>query len=114
MKIYEAIRKGAMRHEQNFGLYFSYLASGRITGSCALGAALVAALEETINTKIVTMDDFTKAMNSLGFADYEQVEALNYFFSLTDETSHEITYWNDELKMSREEIADRLEEQSKE
>lgn len=114
MKLYEAIRKGSMRHPQAFGGYFDYHQSGLITGTCALGAALLAVLEEITDKRIMTIQDFSSAMEENGFAEYETAQAISYLFPQEDNDSYTITYWNDELKISREEIADRLEEQSKE
>lgn len=113
MKLHEAIRKGSKRHPQAFGGYFDYHHSGLITGTCALGAALLAALEETTNKPIMTMQDFTSAMNANGFSEYEKAKAISYFFGPDADYSYEITYWNDEKKLKREQIADLLEEKER-
>lgn len=97
MKLSEAIREGAKKHPQCFGRYAGWLDDGRV-GTCALGAAYtaLAGRRPQVECRSERVYDYLcKRMPE--YRDYLQ------------EHWTQICSWNDTKRLSREEIADRVE-----
>lgn len=104
MRIHEAIIEGAKRHPQCRGEYFTYAeGTGQILASCALGAALLAALEARLGQTIETEEELRAALDKLEYNCLNN--AIDAMFELSDDTKQMITELNDELGFSREAIA---------
>lgn len=90
MKLSEAIREGAKLRPQAFRAYYQYRED--VLCTCALGAAF-----EALHGKVPT----TRRIS------VEEIEAK--VGRIPNDVFNQIINWNDGEKLSREEIADRLE-----
>ena len=129
MKLSQAIRIGAARRPQGFGEYFSYSTSGdALTSSCALGAALdgLGHADCTAAEAVAVLAEFTELWEQVDPAVLDRftekhgggsrevasqgVGHPNDFTVRSSLTLNEqIELWNDDLRLSREEIADLIE-----
>lgn len=112
MQLYTAIRKGCQEHPQAFGKYFAYNSNYEIIKTCALGAALLTVLENKTGKSIKTKSDITAALYACGFKADEKEVALEQFFGIDEEQQAWIVSRNDGDHLTREQIADLLEDQA--
>ena len=127
MKLSQAIRIGAARRPQGCGEYFSYSTSGdALTSSCALGAALdglghadctaaeaVAVLAEFTElweqVDPAVLDRFTEKHGGRSREVASQGVGNDFTVRSSLTLNEQIELWNDDLRLSREEIADLIE-----
>lgn len=103
MQLSEAIRLGAKLHPQGFGGYSTYGSSGPASvHTCAIGAAFVAAGLMNADTMTLNYLQITKVFPILG------PDACNMDRPLR--LQDYIVHLNDDLRMTREDIADDIEQ----
>lgn len=108
---------GAKRHQQHKYDYFEFDEDGNIVGSCALGAALISALEEKYGHQYNTKVDLLLELEQRALCHCSLskgiTDLVREMLSLTDSDIEEIANMNDNLGYSREAIAEEFNERGK-
>jgi hypothetical protein len=113
MKLSEAMREGARKRPQAYGRYYHYdlMGKGWQIASCAWGAAAEGVTGQA--PRIIERPTYRDDPTGTGIR-HPATNMRQFFreaFGVGDRLFREVCFMNDQERMSRDEIADYLEEQ---